>query len=77
MLNTSCPSARVETTTWSLFCGTADTNVIGSPSGSWKLPSAFVVYVAPWLHVVFGRRVGLLGSVIGGRAGQRDRHLGR
>lgn len=29
------------------------------------------------LHVVFGRRVGLLGSVIGGRAGQRDRHLGR
>ena len=46
VLNTSCPSARVETTTWSLFCGTADTNVIGSPSGSWKLPSAFAVYVA-------------------------------
>ena len=42
-LNTSCPSARVETVTWSVFCVVADMRVSGSPSGSEKLPSALVV----------------------------------
>ena len=42
-LNTSCPSARVETVTWSVFCGVADMSVSGSLSGSEKLPNALVV----------------------------------
>ncbi len=45
--NVNCPSARVETLTWSVFRAVADTNVSGSPSGSVKLPNALVVWVAP------------------------------
>ena len=37
----------MDTVTWSVFCGVADTKVSGSPSGSEKLPNALVVYEAP------------------------------
>ena len=45
--NTSSPSGRAETVASSVFSTLAPTRVSGSPSGSTKPPSAFMVYVAP------------------------------